>query len=90
MACGGLIVSNDNPANDWLLKSGYNCLLAPASASAIAQRLAYAIDRYDELHEIRRNGQELIACHHSDWDHTFSGVFAFMAGLSARQHRRAA
>jgi glycosyltransferase involved in cell wall biosynthesis len=40
MACGGLLVSNDNPTNSWLLQHGYNCLLAPASGPAIAERLA--------------------------------------------------
>lgn len=90
MACGGLVVSNDNPANAWLLQNDYNCLLAPTSAPAIAQRLAHAVEHYGELDSIRRNGQELIACDHSNWDHTFSGVFAFMEGLSSRQHRRVA
>ena len=34
MACGGLLVSNDNRANHWLLRDGENCLLAPASGPA--------------------------------------------------------
>jgi glycosyltransferase involved in cell wall biosynthesis len=90
MACGGLLVSNDNPTNSWLLQHGYNCLLAPASAPAIAERLAYAIDSFEELDDVRRNGHELITCHHSDWDEAFAGVFGFIAALSSHERRRAA
>lgn len=90
MACGGLVVSNTNPANTWLLQNGYNCLLAPATAPAIARQLAHAVEHYDDLRSLRRNGQELVACHHSDWDHALADVHAFMEGLSARRHRRAA
>ena len=90
MACGGLLVSNDNPTNSWLLQHGYNCLLAPASGPAIAERLAYAIDSFEELDDIRRNGHELITCHHSDWDEAFAGVFGFIGALSSHERRRAA
>ena len=40
MSCGGLLISNNNRANHWLLRDGENCLLAPASAPAIADCLA--------------------------------------------------
>ena len=90
MACGGLLVSNHNPANTWLLKDNENCLLAPASAPAIAQRLAYSIDHFDQLLPLRQRGHELITRHHSNWDRAFSNVLSFMDGLSPQVTRRVA
>jgi hypothetical protein len=90
MACGGLLVSNDNRANHWLLRDGENCLLAPASGPAIADRLAWAIDHYDDLLPVRRNGWETIRRNHSNWDHAFADVWEFIDGLSVQPLRRAA
>jgi hypothetical protein len=90
MACGGLLVSNDNRANHWLLRDGENCLLAPASGPAIADRLAWAIDHYDDLLPVRRNGWETIRRNHSNWDHAFADVWGFIDGLSVQPLRRAA
>ena len=90
MACGGLLVSNDNRANRWLLRDGENCLLAPASGPAIADRLAWAIDHYEELHAIRRCGWETIRRSHSNWDHAFADVWDFIEGCTARPLRHAA
>ncbi|MFM7207901.1 MAG: glycosyltransferase [Planctomycetaceae bacterium] len=90
MACGGLLVSNDNRANHWLLRDGENCLLAPPSAPAIADRLAWAVDHYDELLPVRRSGWETIRRSHSNWDHAFADVWSFMHGLTATAIRKAA
>jgi len=90
MACGGLLVSNDNRANHWLLRHGENCLLAPASSPAIADRLEWAIDNYDDLLTVRRCGWETIRRNHSNWDHAFADVWNFIDGLTAKPLRHAA
>ncbi len=90
MACGGLLVSNDNRANHWLLRHGENCLLAPASGPAIADRLEWAIDNYDNLLAVRRSGWETIRRNHSNWDHAFADVWNFIDGLTAKPLRHAA
>jgi len=90
MACGGLLVSNDNRANHWLLRDGENCLLAPASAPAIADRLAWAVDHYDELLAIRRAGWETIRRSHTNWDHACADGWAFIDALAPTAARRAA
>ena len=82
MSCGGLLISNNNRANHWLLRDGENCLLAPASAPAIADCLAGAIDHYDDLFPVRHSGWEMIRRNHSNWDQTFANVWAFIDGLS--------
>ncbi|MFM8283927.1 MAG: glycosyltransferase [Planctomycetaceae bacterium] len=83
MACGGLLVSNDNPANRWLLRDGENCLLSPPSAPAIAERLTEAVERFDDLLAVRRRGWEQIRIHHASWDHAFADVWAFIAERAA-------
>lgn len=83
MACGSLLVSNNNRANHWLLKDNENCLLAPASGPAIADRLAYAVDHFDQLEGIRANGQKTIQRDHSDWDLAMSEIMAYMKSLSS-------
>ena len=82
MSCGGLLISNNNRANHWLLRDGENCLLAPASAPAIADCLTGAIDHYDDLFPVRHSGWEMIRRNHSNWDQTFANVWAFIDGLS--------
>jgi len=90
MACGGLLVSNDNRANHWLLRDGENCLLAPPSAPAIADRLTWAVDHFDDTLPIRRSGWETIRRNHSNWDHAFAEVWGFMRGLTGSAICRAA
>ncbi len=90
MACGGLMVSNNNRANHWLLRDGQNCLLAPASAPAIADRLQWAIDNYEETLAIRRAGWETIRLNHSNWDRAFSDVWGFIESVSPSIAQRAA
>jgi GT2 family glycosyltransferase/SAM-dependent methyltransferase len=82
MACGGLLVTNDNRANHWLLADGQNCLLAPASGPAIADRLADAVERFDDLLTVRRRGWDLVRRRHSDWDAAFAEVWRFIEGVS--------
>jgi glycosyltransferase involved in cell wall biosynthesis len=90
MACGGLLVSNNNRANHWLLEDGRNCLLAPPSGPAIAERLAQAVEQFDDLLPVRRAGWELIRRRHSDWDAAFAGVWDFMEGQATTLARRSA
>lgn len=82
MACGGLFVSNDNRANHWLLADGKNCLLAPASAPAIAERLVHAVEEYDSLMHVRRAGWETIRSNHCNWDRAFADVAEFMRDMA--------
>lgn len=77
MACGCLVVANDNRANAWLLKGGTNCLLSPPSASAIAETLGRAVADYDKLAFLRENAR-LDVLAHSSWDTELAGVLAFL------------
>jgi GT2 family glycosyltransferase/glycosyltransferase involved in cell wall biosynthesis len=43
MACGVTVVTNDNPANRWLLEHERNCLLAEPTLSCILEQLRRAV-----------------------------------------------
>ncbi len=43
MACGVTVVTNDNPANEWLLKHEQNCLLAEPTYSCVLAQLRRAV-----------------------------------------------
>ncbi|MCP3098541.1 glycosyltransferase [Myxococcus sp. K15C18031901] len=43
MACGVTVVTNDNPANHWLLEDGANCLLTAPSPSSVLASLRRAV-----------------------------------------------
>ncbi|GEN09267.1 Glycosyltransferase, GT2 family [Myxococcus fulvus] len=43
MACGVTVVTNDNPANHWLLEDGENCLLSAPTVSCVLARLRAAV-----------------------------------------------
>lgn len=44
MASGMATVSNINPATEWLLRDGENCLLTPPLATPVAERLARLVE----------------------------------------------
>jgi len=44
MACGVTVVTNDNPANHWLLRDGENCLLAAPTTSSVLAQLRRAVE----------------------------------------------
>jgi glycosyltransferase involved in cell wall biosynthesis len=47
MACGVTVVTNDNPANHWLLEHDQNCLLAEPVLSCVVEQLRRAVEDHD-------------------------------------------
>jgi glycosyltransferase involved in cell wall biosynthesis len=78
MACGSLVVVNDNPANRWLLRDHDNCLMSPSSAGCLTQTLVRAAEDYPALSEIRARAEREIEIRHSDWDATLDSIWEFM------------
>lgn len=78
MACGALVVSNQNDANRWLLKAGENCLLAPASATALAETLQDALVRWDAHAPLRERAHALVVEKHCDWTRALEAAFDFV------------
>ena len=78
MACGTLVVSNRNAANDWFLQHGENCLLAEPTASCLAETLTDALDGYGRYETVRRRAADRIAREHGDWSVALDRVSRFM------------
>jgi hypothetical protein len=78
MACGTLVVSNRNTANDWFLKHGENCLLSQPTASCLAETLVEALEGYERYEPVRRRAADLIAREHGDWSAALERVIRFM------------
>lgn len=83
MACGALVVSNQNDANRWLLKSGENCLLAPASATALAQTLEDALVHWDAHAPLRERAHGLVQEQYCDWPRELDAAFGFVRHVAA-------
>lgn len=84
MACGALVVSNQNDANRWLLKAGENCLLAPASATALAQTLEDALVRWDAHAPLRERAHAMVVEQHCDWTRGLESAFDFVRSMARR------
>jgi glycosyltransferase involved in cell wall biosynthesis len=84
MACGTIVLANDNEANKWLLKDNINCLLFLPTRSCLFDRVSYAIENYDSLNHIKENAILTIADHHSSWGNAMRSASAFIhsAGLN--------
>ena len=78
MGCGSLVVSNYNTANTWFLRDRENCLLAPASATALAETLEDAVRNWDMHQPIRERATREVAQHHTDWAREMDAAFAFV------------
>jgi hypothetical protein len=95
MACGALVVSLRNEANDWLLQDGVTCLSAEATASDLAAKLFRAVTAWDELAPVRANAAHTVSrLAGRGWSAELAEVVAFMTrpaiktGVSARQPDR--
>jgi glycosyltransferase involved in cell wall biosynthesis len=77
MACGCIPIVNTNPATAWLLEHERNCLIAPASASGIAETLERAVREYPKLENLRTTGISEAKAR-SSWETELAGVAAFM------------
>ena len=55
MASGCLVVTNRNPATQWLLRDRENCLLAQSSATCLAAALEWAAAHPDERRRHHRH-----------------------------------
>lgn len=78
MACGTIVLANQNDANSWLLQDHYNCLTFMPTKSCLVEKISYALENYKSLTEIRRNGIETIRTNHSSWEDSLQKVASFM------------
>jgi glycosyltransferase involved in cell wall biosynthesis len=80
MACGTIVLANENQANQWLLKDNINCLTFFPTRSCLFERVSFAIENYDSLNHIKENAISTIAEHHSSWGNAMRSASAFVHG----------
>jgi glycosyltransferase involved in cell wall biosynthesis len=67
MACGAMVVANDNPANGWLLRDGENAILADPTADALAAALERGLADEELRGKLTERAAADIREHHADW-----------------------
>lgn len=79
MACGALVIANDNPANGWLLQDGENCLLADLTVDALHQSLERGLLDPDLRTRLSAQAAANIQGRHSDWASEMERVYEFLS-----------
>jgi glycosyltransferase involved in cell wall biosynthesis len=78
MASGCLVVTNRNPATQWLLRDRENCLLARSSASCLAAALEWAAAHPEERRTITTTAACQVQTRYNDWAREISKIYRFM------------
>jgi glycosyltransferase involved in cell wall biosynthesis len=83
MACGCVTVTNRNTWTEWLLNDRHNCLLAPTTATAIADVIVDGLEDSKLRAHIRSNGIELVRSRYLDWNQQVHKVHDFLCDPEA-------
>lgn len=83
MACGCVAVTNVNSWTSWLLKDGENCLLAPATASGIADTVARALLDEPLREKVRANALAMVRAEYLDWATEAQHIFSYLCDPEA-------
>lgn len=78
MACGVTVVTNNNPANLWLLEHDVNCLLADPTVSCVHEQLSKAVRDPQLRARIGATAAERMT--RTTWEEQVSRVYAALTG----------
>lgn len=78
MACGVAVLTNDNPANHWLLEDGRNSILVPPTASAVAQGLRRLVEDAPLRERLALEGARRVA--KNSWESEMEKLYAGLMG----------
>jgi glycosyltransferase involved in cell wall biosynthesis len=78
MASGCLVVTNCNPATQWLVRDRENCLLAQPSATCLADALEWAAAHPAERGAITATAASEVRTRYSDWGREIDKMYRFM------------
>jgi glycosyltransferase involved in cell wall biosynthesis len=87
MACGVTVVTNDNPANLWLLEHERNCLLAEPTYSCVLEQLRRGLTDSALRERIAVAAAERVT--RTTWEEQVDRVHAQLLGLAAQTPRTA-
>lgn len=76
MASGCLATSNRNPANSWILKDRYNCLLFEPTPSSILETFELAVKDYHLRRAIYDNALETVKS--TSWENEMEKIYRFI------------
>ena len=79
MACGVTVVTNDNPANHWLLEHEKNCLLAEPTWSCVLEQLRRALADTELRARLAVAAEERVS--RTTWEEQVDGVVAQVLGV---------
>lgn len=80
MATGLASVTNYNVSNSWILKDGFNCLIAEASVSRVVEKLSILIENQDLRERIAHEG--VVSMGKLDWTEQIEKIWDFMTKKS--------
>jgi glycosyltransferase involved in cell wall biosynthesis len=78
MACGVTVVTNNNPANLWLLEHERNCLLAEPTYSCVLEQLRRAVQDAQLRARIGQAAAERVR--RTSWEEQVDQVYAMLMG----------
>ncbi|MYG94543.1 MAG: glycosyltransferase [Acidimicrobiia bacterium] len=78
MACGTAVVTFENPAGDWLLRHGDNCMQAPQVADGLAAEIVALVRDPVRRQRLAKQGLADIAARHASWDENLAGVYEYL------------
>ena len=83
MASKCLTVTNENAWTSWLLKDGENCLLTPATATAITDTIERGLCDYRLREAITDRAFEGVVSRHADWASEMEKVYRYLCDPNA-------
>ncbi len=78
MACGSLLITNENRYTRWLLDHENNCLLTDTSASTVAEAIERGLTDKCLRDSIKREAADQIRAHYSDWAGQAEKIYQYM------------
>jgi glycosyltransferase involved in cell wall biosynthesis len=78
MACGALVVTNENPDTRWLVKDEENCLLAAPTPASVAERVESGLTDEARRRRIVARASEMVASEYSDWEKPIEEMYTYM------------
>jgi cellulose synthase/poly-beta-1,6-N-acetylglucosamine synthase-like glycosyltransferase/glycosyltransferase involved in cell wall biosynthesis len=79
MACGSLVVTNENPRTAWLLRNGENCLLSVATPSALAGAVEEGLGNAALRRRITGNASRMVRERYRNWDGEAEKIYRYIA-----------
>jgi glycosyltransferase involved in cell wall biosynthesis len=78
MACGSLVVTNENPKTAWLLRDRVNCMLAGTTPGALAAVVEEGLRDRELRRRITEHAARMVRDEYSNWNGAAEKVFAYM------------